>query len=203
METAAFIDEVAQRLVAYIASKDTDVRVNPAASLSTMRKTLDVQLPLEGHGLNAVLDDLDTFISNSVKTHRSEFMNPLWGGLSLPAFAGEVVASLTNNSMYTYELSPIATVIEQTILKRMSQMVGFPDGFGTFTTGGSNGNQRPSRWAMVARASMSSYAPRTVVAAVATTHRGRMPSCLAKAISSSSRSGRIRPSSSHWTLMMF
>ena len=52
-------------------------------------------------------------------------MNPLWGGLSLPAFAGEVVASLTNNSMYTYELSPIATVIEQTILKRMSQMVGF------------------------------------------------------------------------------
>ena len=114
METAAFIDEVAQRLVAYLASKDTDVRVNPAASLSTMRKTLDVQLP-EGHGLNAVLDDLDTFISNSVKTHRSEFMNPLWGGLSLPAFAGEVVASLTNNSMYTYELSPIATVIEQTI----------------------------------------------------------------------------------------
>lgn len=140
METAAFIDEVAQRLVTYITSKDTDMRVNPAASLSTMRKTLDVQLPLEGHGLNAVLDDLDTFISNSVKTHRSEFMNPLWGGLSLPAFAGEVVASLTNNSMYTYELSPIATVIEQTILKRMSQMVGFPDGFGTFTTGGSNGN---------------------------------------------------------------
>ena len=48
METAAFIDEVAQRLVAYLASKDTDVRVNPAASLSTMRKTLDVQLPLKG-----------------------------------------------------------------------------------------------------------------------------------------------------------
>ncbi|MEC8709277.1 MAG: aminotransferase class V-fold PLP-dependent enzyme, partial [Candidatus Thermoplasmatota archaeon] len=52
----------------------------------------------------------------------------------------EVVASLTNNSMYTYELSPLATVIEQTIIQRMSQMVGFPDGFGTFTTGGSNGN---------------------------------------------------------------
>ena len=114
--------------------------MNPAASLETMRRTLDVQLPLQGHGLDAVLDDLDTFIANSVKTHRPEFMNPLWGGLSLPAFAGEVVASLTNNSMYTYELSPLATVIEQTIIQRMSQMVGFPDGFGTFTTGGSNGN---------------------------------------------------------------
>ena len=45
METAAFIDEVAQRLVAYIASKDTDERVNPAASLSTMRKTLMSNFP--------------------------------------------------------------------------------------------------------------------------------------------------------------
>ena len=139
MDTPALIDEVAHRLLAYIASKDDEARVNPAASLNTMRRTLDVQLPLEGHGLDAVLDDLDTFIANSVKTNRSEFMNPL-GGLSLPAFAGEVIAALTNNSMYTYELSPIATVIEQTLVKRMSQMVGFPDGFGTFTTGGSNGN---------------------------------------------------------------
>mgnify|MGYP001173045083 FL=1 len=140
MDTAAFIDEVAHRLVEYISSNDGAGRVNPAASLETMRRTLDVQLPLQGHGLDAVLDDLDTFIANSVRTHRPEFMNPLWGGLSLPAFAGEVVASLTNNSMYTYELSPLATVIEQTIIQRMSQMVGFPDGFGTFTTGGSNGN---------------------------------------------------------------
>ncbi|MEE3085158.1 MAG: aminotransferase class V-fold PLP-dependent enzyme [Candidatus Thermoplasmatota archaeon] len=140
MDTAAFIDEVAHRLVEYISSDDGPGRVNPAASLESMRRTLDVQLPLQGHGLDAVLDDLDTFIVNSVKTHRPEFMNPLWGGLSLPAFAGEVVASLTNNSMYTYELSPLATLIEQTIIQRMSQMVGFPDGFGTFTTGGSNGN---------------------------------------------------------------
>ena len=140
MDTEAFIDEVAHKLVSYIESKSAPDRVNPTMSLSTMRKTLDIHLPLEGQGLDAVLDDLDTFIANSVKTHRPEFMNPLWGGLSLPSFAGEVVAAMTNNSMYTYELSPIATVIEQTILKRMSEMVGFSDGFGTFTTGGSNGN---------------------------------------------------------------
>ena len=140
METAAFIDEIAQRIAGYLASKDETGRVNPSASLDTMRRTLDLQLPLEGHGLDAVLDDLDVFIANSVKTHRSEFMNPLWGGLSLPAFAGEIIAAMTNNSMYTYELSPIATVIEQTILRRMCEMVGFSDGFGTLTTGGSNGN---------------------------------------------------------------
>ena len=140
METAAFIDEVATRLVDYLDSNDPNERVNPSRSLASMRRTLDLHLPLEGHGMDAVLDDLDAFIANSVKTHRPEFMNPLWGGLTLPALAGEIVASMTNNSMYTYELSPIATVIEQTVVKRMCEMVGFPDGFGTFTTGGSNGN---------------------------------------------------------------
>lgn len=140
MDTAAFIDEIAHRLVDYIESSEKSSRVNPSMSLTSMRKTLDIHLPMEGQDLDAVLDDLDTYIANSVKTNRPEFMNPLWGGMSLPAFAGEVVAALTNNSMYTYELSPFATVIEQTIIKRMCELVGFPDGFGTFTTGGSNGN---------------------------------------------------------------
>ena len=67
-------------------------------------------------------------------------MNPLWGGINIAAFAGEVIATLANNSMYTYELSPMATLIEQALIKRMCEMVGFPDGNGTLTTGGSNGN---------------------------------------------------------------
>lgn len=140
LDEEAFIDEVAHRLLAHVLSKDQPGRVSPAASLSTMRRTLDMGLPLEGYGVDGILDDLDTYLHNSVKTNRSEFMNPLWGGLSLPALAGEIIASATNNSMYTYELSPMATLIEQTLIKRMNELVGFADGFGTFTTGGSNGN---------------------------------------------------------------
>ena len=119
MDTEAFINEIANRLVHYIDSKDQNERVNPAQSAASLKRVLDVAVPLEGLGMDTVLDDLDTFIANSVKTHRAEFMNPLWGGLSLPALAGEIIASATNNSMYTFELSPIATLIEQTVLKRM------------------------------------------------------------------------------------
>ena len=90
--------------------------------------------------MDTVLDDLDSYIANGVNTHRSEFMNPLWGGLSLPALAGDIVASTTNNAMYTFELSPMGTLIERALIDRMNEIVGFPDGFGTFTTGGSNGN---------------------------------------------------------------
>lgn len=140
MDTEEFIEEVANRLTAYIASADDVKRVNPNTSPAGLRAELDLRLPLQGFGLDTVLDDLDSYIANSVNTHRSEFMNPLWGGLSLPALAGDIVASTTNNAMYTFELSPMGTLIERALIDRMNEIVGFPDGFGTFTTGGSNGN---------------------------------------------------------------
>jgi glutamate/tyrosine decarboxylase-like PLP-dependent enzyme len=109
----------------------------PAESLS---KITDVGLPIEGRGQQAVFDDIDEFLRRCVKTNRPEFMNPLWGGLNTTGFAGEVIAALTNTSMYTYELAPFATLIEQAILKRMGELVGFSGGAGTLATGGSNGN---------------------------------------------------------------
>ena len=42
--------------------------------------------------------------------------------------------------MYTYELAPIATLIEQTIIDKMAEKVGFENADGLLTTGGSNGN---------------------------------------------------------------
>ena len=59
------------------------------------------------------------------------------GWIQSAAFAGDVIATLANNSMYTYELSPFATLIEQALIQRMCEMVGFADGNGTLTTGGS------------------------------------------------------------------
>ena len=93
--------------------------------MSSLRKTSDLSLPLEGLGLENALADIDYFLKHSVKTNQPGFMNPLWGGVNIAAFAGEVIATLANNSMYTYELSPMATLIEQALIKRMCEMVGF------------------------------------------------------------------------------
>jgi glutamate/tyrosine decarboxylase-like PLP-dependent enzyme len=107
---------------------------------SSLRKTADLNLPLEGMGVDTVLADIDEYMRYSVHTNNPGFMNPLWGGMNVSALAGEIIASLTNNSMYTYELSPMATLIEQALIRRMCEIVGFGDGNGTLTTGGSNGN---------------------------------------------------------------
>ena len=141
MDLEHFIDSLANRIFKYVDyethSTQKTMEYMPIASRI---KTSDIKLPLEGKGHDAVMDDIDEFLKQCVKTNRGEFMNPLWGGLNITALAGEIIAALTNQSMYTYELAPMATLIEQTILKRMSELVGFSEGHGTLTTGGSNGN---------------------------------------------------------------
>ena len=136
-ETSEFLDEVLRRIRNHLDGSQKIIEHIPQSSL---RKIADLNIPLEGMGLENALRDIDQFLKYSVRTDSPGFMNPLWGGFNLSAFAGEVIATLTNNSMYTYELSPLATLIEQALIRRMCDIVGFTDGNGTLTTGGSNGN---------------------------------------------------------------
>ena len=136
MELDVFVNQLCERVLGYLNAADKPGKVVDYAPAESLSKTTDVHLPLEGRGADAVFDDIDEFLRLCVKTNRAEFMNPLWGGLSTTGFAGEVIAALTNTSMYTYELAPFATLIEQAILKRMGELVGFSGGAGTLATGG-------------------------------------------------------------------
>ncbi|MAH90991.1 MAG: glutamate decarboxylase [Euryarchaeota archaeon] len=137
MDVDGFLDEILVKIREHLNGTEKVVEYIPQSSL---RKTADLNLPLEGLGLDTVMSDIDHYLRYSVKTNHPGFMNPLWGGINIAAFAGEVIATLSNNSMYTYELSPLATLFEQALIRRMCEIVGFGDGNGTLTTGGSNGN---------------------------------------------------------------
>jgi glutamate/tyrosine decarboxylase-like PLP-dependent enzyme len=140
MELESFIGAIADRIIEYLSASDEPGKVSNPVPHASLAKTSDLKLPLEGNGIDAVLDDIDAYLLSCVKTNRPEFMNPLWGGINTAALAGEIISTLTNTSMYTYELAPLATLIEQTLVQRMGELVGFLDGAGTLTTGGSNGN---------------------------------------------------------------
>lgn len=132
-----FLDELLAKIRSHLEGSDSVVE---HVNSSSLRKTCDLSIPLEGMGTEMVMSDIDSYLRHCVRTDSPGFMNPLWGGLNLAAFAGEIIASMTNTSMYTYELAPMATLIEQALIKRMSEMIGFGEGNGTLTTGGSNGN---------------------------------------------------------------
>ena len=169
MELDVFIGEIADRILKYLSAADEPGKVAEPMPHTSLSKTTDLKLPLEGNGMDAVLDDIDTYLRSCVKTNRPEFMNPLWGGINTAGLAGEIIATLTNTSMYTYELAPLATLIEQTLLKRMAELVGFSEGAGTLTTGGSNGNMLGmlcARQVMVPSSTQSGIDGRSMVAYV-------------------------------------
>jgi len=83
---------------------------------------------------------VDKYLENSVKTNSPKFYNQLFSGFSVTGYIGELISTITNNSMYTFEMSPVATLIEIELLKKMSGIVGYINGGGTFVPGGSSGN---------------------------------------------------------------
>lgn len=140
MGAEEFLDEVLFRVKNFLNSSQKDDVIRSGLSHNSLSKTMDLKLPLEGHGLEAALDDIDSVLRHSVHTTAPGFMNPLWGGLSIASIAGELVTAATNTAMYTYEIAPVATLIESAIIARMGELAGFPEPKGTLTTGGSNGN---------------------------------------------------------------
>ena len=51
-----------------------------------------------------------------------------------------MVTSATNTTMHTYEVAPVATLMEIELIKQLNSLVGFPEGEGLMVTGGSNAN---------------------------------------------------------------
>ena len=157
MEAERFLDEVLIRVKSFLESSQTESKIRDSQTYSSLARTSDLKLPMEGRGLEAVLDDIESVLRDSVRTTAPGFMNPLWGGLSTASIAGELVTAATNTAMYTYEIAPIATLIESTLLKRMGELADFGNSQGTLTTGGSNGNLLGMLCARQAKAPLSSH----------------------------------------------
>ncbi|MBT61517.1 MAG: hypothetical protein CMA63_08230, partial [Euryarchaeota archaeon] len=101
MKLDEFISAIADRMVDYLESGKSPGKVASPLPFASLARTSDVQLPLSGNGMGSVLDDIDAYLLACVKTNRAEFMNPLWGGINTVGLAGEIIAALTNTSMYT------------------------------------------------------------------------------------------------------
>ena len=139
-ENDSFLDNVFDKIIEYVDGQFSNQRVGPNINPTSMQRVSDLKLPHEGLGRQQSLEDIDVYMKNSIRTHAPGFMNPLWGGMSIVGTAGDLIATVTNNSMYTQELSPFATLIEIELIKKACELIGYPDGFGSFTSGGSNGN---------------------------------------------------------------
>lgn len=83
---------------------------------------------------------IDSIINHSVNTQNPRFLNQLYGGSSPESWAGEFLTAILNTSMATYEIAPLATVMELELIKAMNDEIGFVNPEGLIVPGGSYAN---------------------------------------------------------------
>ncbi len=105
-----------------------------------LKHKVDLKIKKDGDNIDKILNFINDYLTYNVKSDSKQFFNQLYGGNNLPAFYGEVLTTLTNTAAHTYEVAPLAMIIEKMLIEKMCKLVGFENGDGIFATGGSNSN---------------------------------------------------------------
>jgi len=119
---------------------------NPAQAVvnfktpAELKDIIDFKIPENGISEQDFLSLIDSYLNYSIKTSNKQFLNQLFSGFNFPAYIGEMFSVLANTSMYTYEVAPVATIIETEMISLMNQYSGYTEGDGIFLSGGSNAN---------------------------------------------------------------
>lgn len=111
-------------------------------SPSDLRQLISAELlPRTAQNWDAIADAMRTVVANSIFVGDPNTIAHLHCPPLLPALAAEVVISALNQSMDSFDQAPIATIVEQQMMKWLCREAGLPStADGTFTTGGSQSN---------------------------------------------------------------
>jgi len=107
---------------------------------ATLKRKFDASIGKVGVAEEELLSSVQSYMDYCVRTNHPQFLGALRAGYSIPSLIGEILSNITNTTMATYGASPVATLIENTLIEKMMDMVGFHGGDGIFLTGGTQGN---------------------------------------------------------------
>ncbi|XP_059622527.1 cysteine sulfinic acid decarboxylase [Phlebotomus argentipes] len=106
-----------------------------------LAKIIDVSLDTE---VPRTLDEAEEMcrlvLKYSVKTGHRFFCNQLFGGCDPFGLAGSWITDALNTSQYTFEVGPVFTLIEDSVVRKCLDLFNFPSGDGIFSPGGSMSN---------------------------------------------------------------
>ncbi len=128
-----------ERIEKYLEELETSKKyLNNHSSPKNLADKIDI--PIQEKSNMDILPLIDSYLENSVKTGSKHFYNQLFGGINIPAILGEFITTVTNTSMYTYEVAPLATLLEKELINEFCRAIGYSSNEGIFVTGGSNSN---------------------------------------------------------------
>ncbi|XP_073726788.1 glutamate decarboxylase 1b isoform X1 [Misgurnus anguillicaudatus] len=144
--TIQFLMEVVEILTNYVRKTfDRSTKVldfhHPHQLLEGM-EGFNLELSDQPESLEQILVDCRDTLKYGVRTGHPRFFNQLSSGLDIIGLAGEWLTSTANTNMFTYEIAPVFVLMEQLTLKKMREIIGWPngDGDGLFSPGGAISN---------------------------------------------------------------
>ncbi len=138
------IEEVFYFLIGYLKNRNENELIRKNRPPEKLKDVFDVSLPgiNENTDISLFMTKLKNLLDYSVNTAHPLFMNQLYGGPNLIAVLGDIITSVLNTSIYTYEVAPLLTLIEKECVLELGKLIGFDNSKidGTFAPGGSISN---------------------------------------------------------------
>ena len=133
--------QVVQMLLNYLQeNQEIGTKVINYQRTDVLKKQLDLNLPEKGVSLEELIPVIQSYLQYSTRTSSPNFFNLLFAGFEPSGLLSEMVTSVTNTTMHTYEVAPVATLMEMALIDALNSLVGFNEGEGLMVTGGSNTN---------------------------------------------------------------
>ncbi|NEP56637.1 MAG: PLP-dependent decarboxylase [Symploca sp. SIO2G7] len=140
-DTQTTLNKAVALILQYLESNwHPETKVVNYQAADVLKEKLDLTLPDKGVTLEELIPIVESYLQYSVRTGSTRFFNLLFSGSSMPGMLAEMVTSATNTTMHTYDVAPVATLMEIELIKKLNSLVGFEQGEGLMVTGGSNAN---------------------------------------------------------------
>ncbi|XDA86262.1 hypothetical protein R6Z07M_015978 [Ovis aries] len=137
-----FVEDACRLIMEEVVLKATDIRekVCEWRPPEELKRLLDLELRDAGEPHHRLLERCQDIIRYSVKTNHPRFFNQLYAGLDYYSLVARFMTEALNPSVYTYEVSPVFLLVEEAVLKKMIEFIGWKEGDGIFNPGGSVSN---------------------------------------------------------------
>ncbi|XP_008284424.1 glutamate decarboxylase-like protein 1 [Stegastes partitus] len=138
-----FIHQSMDIIIEDAVKKASDVREKVCEwhSPEQLKELLDLELRDGGESDSKILQRCKDTIRYSVKTTHPRFFNQLYAGMEPYSMVASFIAEALKPSLYTYEVAPVFTLMEDAVLRKMMKLIGWEEGGeGIFNAGGSMSN---------------------------------------------------------------
>ncbi|XP_010593840.2 acidic amino acid decarboxylase GADL1 isoform X2 [Loxodonta africana] len=132
-----FVEEACRLIMEEVVLKATDVneKVCEWQHPERLKQLLDLEMRETGEPHHRLLELCQDVIRYSVKTNHPRFFNQLYAGLDYYSLVARFITEALNPSVYTYEVSPVFLLVEEAVLKKMIEFIGWKEGDGIFNPG--------------------------------------------------------------------